>query len=100
MKFFIAGPQRSHSSESSYARLLREKGCDVLVWNDKAALPFFGKRDWWALSRPERVAYDAIVSIRFYKACSAYKPDVLFMPKAENIHFYAVKRVLEETRSR
>jgi spore maturation protein CgeB len=100
MKFFIAGPSDPHSSEITCARLLREKGCEVLVWEDKAPFPPFGKRDWWRLTRAERVAYDAIASVRFYRACRAYKPDVLFMPKAENIHFYSVKRALEETRAR
>jgi spore maturation protein CgeB len=46
------------------------------------------------------MAYDAIASVRFYRACRDYKPDVLFMPKAENIHSYAVRRALEETRAR
>lgn len=100
MKFFIVGPTEPHSSESSYARLLREKGCDVLLWEDKAPFPLFGKRDWWRLSRAERFAYDAIASVRFYQACRSYKPDILFMPKAENIHSRAVKRALEETRAR
>jgi spore maturation protein CgeB len=100
MKFFIVGSSQPHSSESSYARLLRERGCDVLVWDDKSPFPLFGKRDWWQLSRAEKVLYDAIASLRFYRACRDHKPDVLFMPKAENIHFYAVKRALEETRAR
>jgi spore maturation protein CgeB len=100
MKFFVVGPSKSHSSETSYARLLREKGCDVVVWDDKAPFPLSGKRDWWRLSRAERLIYDSIASLRFYNACRAYAPDVLFMPKAENIHFYAVKRALEETRAR
>jgi spore maturation protein CgeB len=100
MKFFIAGSTSPSASESSYARILREKGCEVCVWADKEASWLFGGRDWWQLSRPERVAYDAIASVRFYKACRQYKPDVLFMPKAENIHSYAVKRALEDTRAR
>jgi spore maturation protein CgeB len=100
MKFFIAGPTSSSASESSYARILREKGCEVCVWADKEASWLFGKRDWWQLTRAERVVYDAIASVRFYKACRQYKPDVLFMPKAENIHSYAVKHALEDTRAR
>jgi len=100
MKFFIVGSSQPHSSESSYARLLREKGCEVALWDDKSPFPLFGKRDWWQLSRAERLIYDSIASLRFYNACRAYAPDVLFMPKAENIHFYAVKRSLEETRAR
>src|SRR4029077_6410690 len=60
----------------------------------------FGNRNRWQLSRAERPIYDALMSTRFYYACREYKPDVLFMPKAENIHFYAVKRALEETGAR
>jgi spore maturation protein CgeB len=100
MKIFIAGSKNPWSSETGYARILREKGCDVFVWDDKAPFPLFGKRDWWRLSRAERIAYDAIASVLFYKACLNYKPDILFMPKAENIHSYAVRRVLEETKAR
>jgi spore maturation protein CgeB len=100
MKFFLAGSADPSSSESSYARLLREKGCDVFLFKDKAPFPLFGKRDWWQLTRGEKVTYDAIASVRFYKACRDYKPDVLFMPKAENIHSYAVRRALEDTRAR
>lgn len=100
MKILIAGSTVPSSSESSYARLLREKGCEVRIWDDKAPFPLFGKRDWWRLTRAERVAYDAIASVRFYQECRNYNPDILFMPKAENIHSYAVKRALEETRAR
>ena len=100
MKIFIAGPRNPSSSESSYARILREKGCEVMAWDDKAPFQLLGKRDWWQLSRAERIAYDAVASLRFYQACRDYKPDILFMPKAENIHSYAVRRVLEETRAR
>jgi len=100
MKILITGSRDPSASESSYARLFREKGCDVLVWEDKAPFLLFGKRDWWRLSRAERVAYDAIASLRFYKACRHYKPNILFMPKTENIHSHAVRRALEETGAR
>ena len=100
MKILITGPKEPWASESSYARLFRQKGCEVLVWDDKAPYPIVGKRDWWHLNRGERVVYDAIASMRFYKACRDFKPEVLFMPKTENIHSYAVKRALEDTHAR
>lgn len=75
MKFFIVGSSQPHSSESSYARLLREKGCDVVVWDDKSPFPLLGKRDWWNLTRAEKVVYDAIASLRFYRACRDHKPE-------------------------
>lgn len=100
MKFFIAGPTTHSASESSYARILREKGHETMVWHDKAPSLLFGNRDWWHLSRIERVAYDAIASVRFYRACRRYHPDVLFLPKADNIHSYAVRRALEDTKAK
>src|SRR5438477_8802827 len=100
MKILIAGSKDPSSSESSHARILREKGHEVAVWDDKAPTFLFGHRDWWHLTRMERTAYDAIASLRFYQFCRRYRPDVLFMPKAHNIHSYAVKRALEDTKSR
>lgn len=100
MKFFIVGSPEPHSGESACARLLREKGCEVTIWDNKVPSLFSGWRSWWDLPRPAAAAYDAVASYRFYHAARAYRPDVLFMPKAENIHSYAVRRVLEETKAR
>lgn len=100
MKFLIVGSPEPHSGESTCARLLRERGCDVTIWDNKAPSLLFGNRSWWEFSRPEASLYNSLASLRFYQACLSYRPDVLFMPKAENIHFYAVRRVLDETKAR
>lgn len=100
MRICIIGSSAQHAAEASYARLLRENNCEVLVWDNKTPSRLFGNRSWWNLSRAEKLAYDTWASWRFYRLCLRYKPDVLFMPKAENIHSYAVKRVLEETKAR
>jgi spore maturation protein CgeB len=71
-----------------------------MVWGDKPPSLLFGNRDWWGLTRIEKIAYDAVVSARFYQACRNYRPDVLFLPKADNIHSYAVRHVLEATKAR
>lgn len=100
MRIFVVGSPEPHSGESTCARLLRERGCEVAIWDNKAPSLLFGNRRWWAFSRPEAAVYDSIASLRFYRACLGYKPEVLFMPKGENIHSYAVRRVLEETKAR
>lgn len=100
MKVLIAGETQPWSAETSYAKELRKQGCDVTVWDNKSPSLLFGNRSWWALTPPERMAYDALASLRFYRLAKSYRPDVLFLPKAENIHSYAIKRILEECRAR
>lgn len=100
MRFFIVGTTEYYSLQSSLARALRQLGADVQQWNNREPYALFRKRNWWSLSRAEREAYGYYASLKYYQAVKAFKPDVLLHLKAENIHSYATRRVLEETRAR
>jgi len=100
MKFLIVGSKAHHSLESSYTRCLKLLGHEVVQWDNKEPSALFGHRSWWALPLPLRAAYDAIASTAFYREVKQQRPDVLFLPKAENIHSRAVKLALEETKAR
>ncbi|MFZ4773870.1 MAG: CgeB family protein [Terrimicrobiaceae bacterium] len=100
MKVLLLGETYPWSAEISYAREMRKLGCDVTVWDNKRPSRLFGMRNWWELSLSERRIYDAIASWRFYHFAKSFRPELLFIPKAENIHSHAIKRILEETKSR
>jgi len=100
MKIFLAGETHRWSAETSYSRILREMGCNVFAWNNKRPRALFGNRSWWNLTRFERVAYNALASMAFGRSACAFQPDVIFLPKADNIHFRAVRRALDQTGAR
>ncbi|MBM3776085.1 MAG: hypothetical protein FJW37_13125, partial [Acidobacteria bacterium] len=100
MKFLIIGSSAPHASEASYARLLRERGHEAVIWDNKAPSALFGGRSWWRLSWAQKIAYDALASYRCYRFCCKHQPDVLFLPKAENIRAYAIRKIQEQTGAR
>lgn len=100
MKIFLAGESHRWSAETSYSRILGELGCDVFLWNNKRPCALFGNRSWWHLTRIEREICNALASISFYRTVLAFQPNVIFLPKAENIHSYVVANALRKTNSR
>lgn len=52
------------------------------------------------MGRGSRVAYDAIASAAFLRKATSHRPNVILMPKGENIHSRAVKVALERTGAR
>lgn len=97
MRFLIIGESQPWSAETSYARQLRRCGCEVEIWNNKKPRAMFGCRSWWELGRTSRALYDSFASIAFLKEATVRQPDVIFMPKAENIHSRAVKAAMRRT---
>lgn len=97
MRVLIVGENYPWSSEVGYAREFRRNNCHVEIWNNKRPRLFFGNRHWWHMGRGTKAIYDAISSIAFLQKTTAWKPDVIFMPKAENIHSRAVKIAKQRT---
>ena len=85
MRFLVIGSVSVHSYETACARELRKQCCDVLQFDSKPNRWWLGNRSWWHLSRAERMAQDALASLELYHAAKKWRPDVIFMCKAENI---------------
>jgi len=100
MRILLVGESRPWSSETGYARALRSAGCDVEVWDNKRPRVLFGKRDWWTLGRGSREAYNAIFSADFIRKSATHRPEIIFIPKGENIHSKAVKIAQKRTGAR
>ncbi len=97
MRILVVGENRPWSSETGYARALCSAGCDVKVWDNKQPRLLFGRRNWWTMGRGSRATYNAIASAAFLREATSHRPDVIFMPKGENIHSRAVKIALQRT---
>ena len=100
MKIFVVGESQPWSSETFCSQIFKEMGCEVSHWDNRKTSRLFGNRSWWSFNRAERLAYDSFASKAFYDAAKEFRPDIIYMPKAENIHSYAVRKTLEETKSR
>ena len=100
MKILIIGSADPFALEISCARAFREFGCEVAHWDNKRPSRLFGNRSWWVLSRVERAIYDARASWEYLEVVKREKPDVIFQPKAENIHSHATRLALEATGAR
>lgn len=100
MKILVVGETHPWSAEVSYARIFTELGCEVMLWNNKRRSIFFGNRSWWSLSTLERFCYNCLASALFYRTATRYMPDVIFMPKADNIHSRAVSNALASTKAK
>ena len=85
MKILVLGWTAPQSYETSCAIEFRKLGCEVLHIDDKPSQWWLGGRSWWRLSRAERMASDLLVSYNIYRTAKSWKPDVIFMCKAENI---------------
>lgn len=100
MRFLIVGENQPWSSETGYARALRSAGCDVEVWDNKQPRLLFGRRNWWTMGRGSRAAYNAIISADFIRKATTHRPEIIFIPKGENIHSKAVKIAQKRTGAR
>lgn len=100
MKILVVGETLPWSAEMAHGRIFRELGCEVEHFHSRRVWTPLDRRSWWQLSRGERAAHDALTSLAFYRACRRCRPDMIYMPKAENIHSHAVRRALEDTKAR
>ena len=100
MKFLIVGESHRWSAETSYARELQCAGCHAQIWNNKRPRVLFGNRDWWRMGPAMRATYDIVASAAFLRKAIRSNPDVIFTPKAENIHSRAIRIALERTDAR
>ena len=97
MKILVVGPRLPYFFESSCARGFADLGCEVLQIDNKPQRWWLGRRDWYRLSRPERTAQDILASYEIYRKAKEWRPDVIFLCKAENIRaeaFTLLKRKL------
>lgn len=94
MRLLIVGPTSPASYESSCARYFAAAGCEVHRWDSKG---IYG-RHWW--KRPVRTVLDLAASAAFVRHVCALRPEVVFMPKAENLHHRAVREALDRTGAR
>lgn len=100
MNFLIVGENNPWSAESGFSKALQVSGCKVKIWNNKKNSPLFLNRNWWSLGRFSKVIFNVYASFRFTQIATSSRYDVIFMPKAENIHSKAVKIVKDRTKAR
>lgn len=97
MRILVVGPQLPYFFETACARGFADLGCEVLQVDNKPPRWWLGRRDWYQLSRAERTAQDFLASYEIYRKAKQWKPDVIFLCKAENIRaeaFTLLKREL------
>jgi hypothetical protein len=96
MNLLIVGSAHYSSYEQSCARYFIRHGIQVSVWDNKRI--FSEPRSlWWRLGLGGRAFYDFIASVSFLRAVKSKQPDVIFMPKAENIYHFSVRKAKEIT---
>jgi spore maturation protein CgeB len=100
MKVLIIGPCHFAAYESSCARYFKRQGCQVDRWDSKALFGRFNKLNWWKLGNTARIAFDLAMAIYFVKKVASIKPDILFIPKAENLHFRALRAAKKNTKAK
>ena len=100
MKILIIGSRHFASYETSCAKACREAGAEVCHWDNKACFEPVLKVDWWRLGRVVRFTYDMAASLAFVREVDRIKPDVVFMPKGENIHHRAVREAMERSKAK
>lgn len=85
LKVLVIGPKKPHFFETACARVFSELGCTVRQIDNKPERWWLGNRDWYQLSQPERLAQDSLASFEAYQIAKQFKPDLIFLCKAENI---------------
>lgn len=100
MNFLVVGENNPWSAESGFSKTLQASGCKVQLWNNKKSSPLSFNRNWWSLGRFSKFVYNTYATIRFIQIATSSRVDVIFMPKAENIHSNAVKIVKNRTKVR
>jgi spore maturation protein CgeB len=100
MNFLVVGENNPWSAESGFSKALQLSGCKVQLWNNKKSSPLIFNRNWWSLGRFSKFVYNTYATIRFIQIATSSRVDVVFMPKAENIHSKAVKIVKNRTKVR
>jgi spore maturation protein CgeB len=97
MKILVVGCTKAHSYETACTREFQRLGCDVLQLDNKPERWWLSSKSWWRLTPPERAVQDTLASFELYKTARRWKPDIIFMCKAENIRaevFTLLKRDL------
>jgi spore maturation protein CgeB len=100
VKILVVGESQPWSSETFCSEIFKEMGCEVSQFDNKKPHSLFGDRSWLSLQGAERLAYDSFVSKQFYEECLRVRPDVIYMPKGENIHSSAIAEALQNTKAR
>lgn len=100
MKILVLGSTVPQSYESAISQEFQTLGCEVLQVDDKPARWWLGGRSWWNLSRVERFAINLSASLEVYLTAKHWKPDVIFMCKAENIRSEVYTLLKKEIRCR
>lgn len=97
MKVLVVGEDGEHSYETACARGFRKLGCEVHQFNNKPSRRWLGGRNWWKLTRAERLGQDLLSSWELYQAGKRWKPDLIFMCKGENIRAETFTLLKKET---
>jgi spore maturation protein CgeB len=100
MKILVVGCTKPYSNETACIRLFQKLGCDVFQFDNKPERWWLGSRSWWRLGRVARSLHDTVASLELVRTARRLRPDVLFLPKAENIHSRAVKMAVAATGAR
>jgi spore maturation protein CgeB len=93
MKILVIGHSHYASYESSCARYFTREGHEVEIWDSKSFSCIGINIKWWKLKKILREFYNVFSSLLFIRKTKIFQPDVIFMPKAENIHWRAVRYV-------
>jgi spore maturation protein CgeB len=100
MRFLIIGENHPWSAETGLARCIRAKSSEAFIWSNKNSLFWLCNRNWWQLGRVARAFHDLVANLELLRTVRRLKPNVLFLPKAENIHSRAVKIAVAATGAR
>jgi spore maturation protein CgeB len=85
MKILVVGPKKPHFFETACAQVFSACGCEVLQFDNKPERWWLGYRDWFQLTQAERLVQDLSASAELYRVAKQFRPDIIFVCKAENI---------------
>jgi spore maturation protein CgeB len=100
MKILVVGGTERGAHELSCARFFRHAGCDVRHWDNKRPNVWSLGRSWWRLGHAGRAVYNTAASLAFLQTALDFRPDVIYLPKGENLHHAAIREALDRTRAR
>ncbi len=100
MRVLIIGENNPWSAETGYAKEFTRANCKVKICNNRVPNILTLYKSWWSLNNFSKFIYNLFSTYTFLKICNKNQYDVIFMPKAENIHSKAVKIVKNKTKAR